>query len=132
MSHPRQIRDWIRLFNRNVFNRVTLRLAGAAHSPFVIVRHVGRRSGKRYATPIIAQPIAGGFMIALTYGREVDWYRNVLAAGRCGLRWHNEEYAIEKLVPVDAKTGLPAFPWFEKQILKMLGIRYFLRMECAR
>ena len=132
MSHPHRIQDWIRFFNKNLLNRVTIRFAGAAHGPFVIVRHVGRRSGKRYATPIIAQPTAGGFMIALTNGREVDWYRNVLAAGRCGLRWHNQEYAIEKLEPVDVETGLPVFPLFERLVLKMLGILYFLRMECAR
>jgi hypothetical protein len=33
----------------------------------------------------MVEPTTDGVVIALTYGPEVDWYRNVLAAGHCEL-----------------------------------------------
>jgi deazaflavin-dependent oxidoreductase (nitroreductase family) len=81
-------------FNRRVKNRVTGVFADRI-PPFAIIRHRGRTSGKEYETPIMAFPTADGFAIALTYGPDVDWVRNVFAAGRCELgyrcRWHSLE-----------------------------------------
>jgi hypothetical protein len=36
-----------------------------------------------YETPIFVEPFDRGFVIELTYGPQVDWYKNVLAAGGC-------------------------------------------------
>lgn len=49
--------------------------------PLAIVHHVGRRSGRSYRTPVLAFRSAGGFVVPMTYGRDVDWGRNLLAAG---------------------------------------------------
>jgi hypothetical protein len=54
-----------------------------------------RRRGKRlfllivfsYATPVVAVPAEGGFVIPLPYGEGVDWPKNVLAAGRATIAW---------------------------------------------
>ncbi|MDQ3855973.1 MAG: nitroreductase family deazaflavin-dependent oxidoreductase [Chloroflexota bacterium] len=71
-------------FNRRYLNRVALTVAG--HLPgFAVVSHVGRRSGRTYRTPVNAFRADGGYIIALTYGAESDWVRNVLAAGWCEL-----------------------------------------------
>src|SRR5512139_3256179 len=48
--------------------------------PLAIVHHVGRTSGRHYRSPVVAFPTAKGFVIPLTYGRDVDWARNLLAA----------------------------------------------------
>jgi len=48
-----------------------------------IVLHRGRSSGREYRTPVLAFPTEGGFAIALTYGHQVDWLKNVQAAGTC-------------------------------------------------
>ena len=121
--------DKVRYFNKRVTNRVSMKIAGAPHSPFSIVRHVGRRSGKPYETPVIVEPVKDGFVFALTYGPDVDWYRNVLAAGRCGLRWHGKEYQIESPETLDPKTGRSAFPPFARSILRLLGIQHFMQMK---
>src|SRR5512147_1191921 len=71
MKHP--IRDRIRIFNKHILNPLTRRLARSSLGVFANVRHVGRRSGKHYETPILVRPADGGFVIALTYGPEVDW-----------------------------------------------------------
>lgn len=63
----------------------------------------------------------------------MDWYRNVRAAGRCTWVWHNEEYAIEKIKPLDTETGLAmllaAFPFPFSPILRLRGQKDFARME---
>jgi deazaflavin-dependent oxidoreductase (nitroreductase family) len=124
MALPKQIR----YFNKRVTNRVMMKIAGTTYSPISIVRHAGRRSGKPYTTPVIAEPVPNGFMFALTYGRDVDWYRNVLAAGQCGLRWHGKDYQLTAPEPLGPATALPAFSLFFRSILRLIGIQYFLRM----
>ena len=124
MSHNR-----IRAFNKRITNRITRRFASFSRGPFALVRHVGRRSGKPYETPIMVEPTAEGFVIALTYGESVDWYRNVLAAGQATLRWHGRDYALGKPEQVAIQTALPLFSPFQRLILHMLGTHHFVRMQ---
>jgi deazaflavin-dependent oxidoreductase (nitroreductase family) len=67
------------------FNLVaTNRVLGppARHLPgFAVVSHVGRRSGRTYRTPVNLFRRGDGYAIALMYGAESQWVRNVLAAG---------------------------------------------------
>ena len=72
-------RGWLFTINHSL-NRLTGRIARRGSQHFSIVRTVGRKSGKTFETPIIAQPIDGGFMCELTYGPEVNWYQNLVAA----------------------------------------------------
>jgi deazaflavin-dependent oxidoreductase (nitroreductase family) len=102
--------DRIRIFNKYVTNRLLRGLANASHGPFAILRHIGRRSGKPYETVIMVWPLGEGFVIALTYGPKVDWYRNMLAAGGCTLLWHQRVYAVGKPELIPIATALPAFP----------------------
>jgi len=67
--------------NRVGLNRVTLRLAPRLPG-FGVVEHRGRRSGRVYRTPVNVFATDDGFAIALTYGAESEWVRNVLAAGK--------------------------------------------------
>ena len=119
----------LRTFNKRYLNRLMGKLAYCPHGPFCVIYHVGRRSGKAYQTPIIAYPDDGSFIIALTYGPEVDWYRNISTAGRCKLLWHRREFAIEKIEPVEIETALPHFPLPARLVLRTIGIRYFVRMK---
>ncbi|MBZ0297443.1 MAG: nitroreductase/quinone reductase family protein [Anaerolineae bacterium] len=128
MGIQQQIRDRIRVFNKHFLNRLTRRFAYARRGPVALVRHVGRRSGKSYETPIFVAPAEGAFVIALTYGPEVDWHRNVLAAGGCGILWHGQEYTIHQVEPMDAEAGRRNFPQPERWILGRAGIRHFARM----
>jgi deazaflavin-dependent oxidoreductase (nitroreductase family) len=81
MPAPRSIAR----FNKHFTNRLSLKVAG--HLPgFAIVSHVGRKSGRPYRTPVNAFRTDGGYIIALTYGAQSDWVKNVLAAGSCELQ----------------------------------------------
>lgn len=46
-----------------------------------VVVHQGRRSGKEYQTPVNVFAAPDGYVLALTYGADTDWVKNVLAAG---------------------------------------------------
>src|ERR1035437_8136217 len=75
---------WVAAFNLAVTNRITSRFA-ARLPGFGILTHVGRKSGRLYRTPVNVFRVPEGFLIALIYGRESEWVKNVLAAGGCEL-----------------------------------------------
>lgn len=71
-------------FMRRVNRVVTNPLLGAIAwfvPPLAVVYHVGRKSRRRYRTPVVAFRTADGFVIPMTYGRDVDWAQNLVAAG---------------------------------------------------
>ncbi len=115
------LRDRIRIFNKYVTNRLLRRFVNCSHGPFAIIGHVGRRSGKPYETVIWVWPTREGFVIALTSGPEVDWYRNILAAGGGTVFWHRRLFAVGKPEPIDAETALPAFPAPFRLIFRTFG-----------
>jgi deazaflavin-dependent oxidoreductase (nitroreductase family) len=67
-------------FNLRVTNRVLGPLAERLPG-FGIVLHTGRRSGRGYRTPVNIFRRGDRYVIALTYGADSQWVRNVLAAG---------------------------------------------------
>jgi deazaflavin-dependent oxidoreductase (nitroreductase family) len=97
-------------FNRRFLNPVFLRLAG--HLPgFGIVSHVGRKSGRAYRTPVNAFRTDDGYIIALTYGLESDWVKNVLAAGSCELRTRGRRVRLSKpRIETDEDKGWAPLP----------------------
>ena len=129
MRLKQQLRNGLLIVLKYTLNPLTRRLARSSFGPFTIVRHVGRRSGKLYETPIIVSPVKDGFVIELTYGYDVDWHKNVLAAGGCTLIWHGKEYVIDKIEPLDAETGRATFPPPQRQILRILGRKHFEKMK---
>src|SRR6187200_537921 len=67
-------------FNLHVTNRVLGPVARQLPG-FAVVSHVGRRSGRVYRTPVNLFRDSDRYAIALTYGSDSQWVRNVLAAG---------------------------------------------------
>ena len=129
MNLQQQLRKGLLIVLKYTLNPLTRRLARSSFGPFAIVRHVGRRSGKLYETPIIVSPVEDGFVIELTYGYDVDWHKNVLAAGGCTLVRHGKQYVIDKIEPLDIETGRAAFPQQQQQILRLLGRKHFEKMR---
>jgi deazaflavin-dependent oxidoreductase (nitroreductase family) len=113
--------DRIRTFNKHVTNRVLRGFTNFSHGPFAIIHHVGRRSGKPYETVIWVWHMREGFVIALTYGSEVDWYRNMKANGGGSIFWHRRLYVVGKPEQVDADKALKAFPAFFRLIFRTFG-----------
>ncbi len=110
---------------KHTLNRLTTRIARSRVGPFALVRHVGRRSGRPYETPLILARVPEGFVAELTYGPDVDWYKNITAAGRCTVLHHGGEYAIDRIDDYPAQRGLAAFPAPARLILRATGRHEF-------
>ena len=67
-------------FNKRVTNRIQGLYAWLV-PPWAVIVHRGRRSGRRYRTPLFAFKRDRVLVIALLYGEESEWLRN-LRAGR--------------------------------------------------
>ena len=79
--------------------------------PLAVVHHVGRKSGKHYRAPVVAFRSGNGFVIPMTYGRDVDWARNMVAAGGGELVQMGRRFRLGKPRIVGnaaAKDRLPA------------------------
>ena len=111
----------IRTFNKHVTNRILRVFTKFSHGPFAIIHHVGRRSGKPYETVIWIWQMREGFVIALTYGPEVDWYRNMKANGGGSIFWHQRLYMVGKPELIDTEKALKAFPAFFRLIFRTFG-----------
>ena len=66
-------------FNKSVNNRVQGVYAWIV-PPWAVILHRGRRSGRAYRTPVLAFRLGRTLIVALLYGEESDWLRNLQAA----------------------------------------------------
>lgn len=117
-----------------VLNPAVMRLAGRRHVLMAAqVRHVGRRSGRQYVTPVGARRAGDTFVIPLTFGNQSDWSRNIRAAGGGSLRLDGADYQLtqpELAGWADARPVLrKAFNPVMRVMLRMLGIRQFLLLK---
>jgi len=80
-------------FNRHVTNPIQRLWAGWAPS-FGILEHVGRKSGKQYRTPLTVFPTADGVAILLTYGRNRDWLKNIVAADAARIQRNGKTFGV--------------------------------------
>lgn len=114
-------------FNRRFLNPLFLRVAG--HLPgFAIVSHIGRKSGRTYRTPVNAFRTDSGYIIALTYGPESDWVKNVLAAGSCELQTRGRRVCLsDPHVVTDAGKGWAPLP--VKFVLNLIDAPQYMRLS---
>jgi deazaflavin-dependent oxidoreductase (nitroreductase family) len=117
---------WVTAFNLAVTNRITSRFA-ARLPGFGILTHVGRKSGKVYRTPVNVFRAPGGFLIALTYGRESEWVKNVLAAGECQLETRGVWRLLSTPTIVHDATRR-RFPIPVRIVLRLIGANDYMRL----
>jgi len=117
----RPVTDAMRAFNKHIANPRMLKLAGRRHFFVTVIRHTGRRSGRGYATPVVAMPTSEGFIISLPYGEGVDWLKNVLAAGRATIKAKGEIWAVVEPEVVDREIAQPLLPRGARLVLYDLG-----------
>jgi deazaflavin-dependent oxidoreductase (nitroreductase family) len=86
---------------------LALRSAGREGSNTSIVRHVGRRSGRTYETPVIAAQHDDSFLIALPYGKRTDWLKNVLDKGSATIVTNGHTYEVDRpeVIPMAEATA---------------------------
>ena len=82
-------------FNRRITNPAARAVVGRIPSQCVL-EHVGRKSGKRYRTPLTVFSTRDGYLILVGYGLESDWLKNVLAGGPTTIRTLGKTVAVSE------------------------------------
>jgi len=99
------------------------------------VRHVGRRSGREYVTPVGAKVSGDVAVIPLTFGNQSDWAKNVLAAGGCGLKVSGRDHQATDPRFLDRSAAGPlvasVFSPLQRGGFRLLGIKQYLRLRVA-
>ena len=131
MTTSQSTLDKVRVFNKYVTNKILIHIAGRDFGHFAILTHEGRKSGKKYRIPIIAEPLENGFVIALTYGKKVDWYENVMAKGGASLHWKHKDFTLVNPRFIDSETALAAFPRRLQPTLRR-KVEFFLRLDILK
>jgi len=121
---------WVAAFNLAVTNRITSRFANRLPG-FGILIHVGRKSGRVYRTPVNVFRVPEGFLIALTYGRDSEWVKNVLAAGKCQLETRRVRYQLSSPTIVHDPSRR-RFPFVVRMILRLIGANDFMQLSTSR
>lgn len=127
----RSLKDQVRLFNKHVLNPVMLVLAGRRHWYASALEHVGRKSGRTYTTPVVAGRVPDGFVVPLPYGTEVDWLRNVLAAGTAKLRSGGVTYVVTEPRIIDAAEAFTQVSPAYAQAWCRFGIARYLKVTIS-
>lgn len=120
---------WLAKINLAFTNRIT-GLFAAWLPGFGIITHVGRKSGRRYRTPINVFRNEKGFAIALTYSHEAEWVKNVLAAGGCVLETRGVRYQLTAPTIVHDPSRLQ-FPFPARMILGIVGANEYIQLAVA-
>lgn len=120
---------WVAAFNLAVTNRITGPFASWLPG-FGIITHVGRKSGRKFHTPINVFPTAGGFLIALTYGPNSHWVQNVLAAGSAELETGRVRYHVSSPAIVHDPSR-QSFPLVVRAVLGLVGAADYLRVSSS-
>jgi deazaflavin-dependent oxidoreductase (nitroreductase family) len=86
---------------------IALRSAGKEGSNTSVVRHIGRRSGRTYETPVVAARHDDSFLIALPYGQRTDWLKNVLDRGSAAVVVNGHAYEVDRpeVIPMADATS---------------------------
>ena len=121
---------WVAAFNLAVTNRITSRFADRLPG-FGILTHTGRKSGKVDRTPVNVFRAPAGFLIALTYGRESEWVKNVLAAGGCELETRGVRCQLLAPTIVHDPTRR-RFPLPVRIVLRLIGATDFMQLSTSR
>ena len=119
----------IRPFTTHVFNRFTRHFVHWLPG-FAIISYRGRASGMRYRTPMNVFRDGDGYVFALTYGSDVQWVKNVLAAGGADLQIRRTTIRlVDPVLFVDPSRHLVPLP--VRIVLRFVRVSEFLRMRPA-
>ncbi|MGI9595428.1 MAG: nitroreductase family deazaflavin-dependent oxidoreductase [Acidimicrobiales bacterium] len=117
---------WVAEINKRLFNKIELK---RGERP--VLNHVGRSSGSAYRTPLEVHAVDGGFIVALMYGPEADWAKNVLAAGSASLDIGGDRFELVKPRVVTRSAALAKLPDTVKPPPDFLKVNQYFEMDVA-
>ena len=122
--------DGVRKLGR-AMRPLAIKSAGGPGASASVVHHVGRTSGRSYATPVAAVPIDDGFVVALPYGLRADWVRNVLARGSATIDRDGATYGVDRPEVVPLSAVEQQFSLADQRAHRVFGVDQCLRVRRA-
>jgi deazaflavin-dependent oxidoreductase (nitroreductase family) len=104
-------------------------LQALSPAPVIVLVHRGRKSGRVFKTPVeilVDDPGRGEIVVSPMWGRDSDWYRNVVAGGLVEAHVRGEDRQVEwrELDEAERRAAMDAYrqahPIYSRIILRML------------
>jgi deazaflavin-dependent oxidoreductase (nitroreductase family) len=121
---------FMRQVNRVFTNRLLGTFAGLV-PPLAVIHHVGRKSGRPYRTPVVAIGSQTGFIVPMTYGRDVDWARNMIAAGGCEIERAGRRVRLDHPRIVGFDEAAPHLPAAVRPVFRAAHLPGFVLTDRA-
>ena len=125
MPMPRSFRPLGR-----ILNPVIMPMA-KRFGPLAVVCHRGRVTGRDYRNPVMAFPVAEGWIVALAYGSDVQWRRNLDAARGGELVRHGRRRRLTAPEMLSATDALPLLPGWARPMFRMVRVGEYLLLREA-
>lgn len=102
--YPRNRPNWMgRALNRVAVAQFGLGVLAPRH--WVVLEVLGRRTGRTISCPVVVTADGGERYLVAMLGRDVNWVRNVRAAGGCAVLHRRSRQPIRLVaVPVDQRA----------------------------
>jgi len=117
-------------FNRAIANPLFRPFAYRLPALAVIV-HRGRVSGTEYRTPVNCWHDDETAIVALTYGNDIDWLKNLRAAGGGTLITGGKSYQVSRPVLIGPE-GMRRMPRVIRVILRLIDVDQFAVMPLVK
>ncbi len=102
--------------------RFVLPSAGTPGSAISVVGHIGRTSGRPYETPVQAVVTDDGFAVALPYGPNTDWLKNVLAIGSATITHGGTTHQVDQPVVIPMSVAAPHFSSNDQRTHRLFAV----------
>ena len=97
--------------------------------PLAVVHHVGRRNGHGYHTPVVAFRHEETFVVPMTYGRDVDWARNIVKAHGCQIEQMGRRFTVLNPRVADFKTAEAHLPGAVRATLRAANLPGYVLLD---
>jgi deazaflavin-dependent oxidoreductase (nitroreductase family) len=121
---------FLRRVNRHLTNPLMSTFAWLV-PPLAVVHHVGRKSGRPYRTPVVAFRGGTGFVIPMTYGRDVDWARNLVSARGGEIAQMGQRFALARPRIVGFEEAAPHLPAVLRSALRAASFPGYVLLDFA-
>jgi len=82
-----------------------------------------------YRTPVWVWPTDRGYLVALTYGEQTEWLKNVLAADGGRIEQRGQSVAVGNPRVVGPERALRLLPQMVRPVLRSLRIQHWLLLD---
>jgi deazaflavin-dependent oxidoreductase (nitroreductase family) len=108
---------------------LVMKSAGTPGANASVIGHVGRVTGRPYETPVGAVATDDGFVIALPYGSNTDWLKNVLASGSAVIVDDGNTYEVARPEVVPLAVEALSFSPGDQRAHRVFGVEHCLRVR---